>query len=156
MSEIKIKIDDNKGLVSSLDKRTKMLEKLLAKKEEILKASDIARMINDSKGKEMKSFKQTISSLSSALGKMKQPQIKIEQVEKKDNSSELARSLNKRISLLESLIKKMKKSPVQKIVYPEMPRMDNGKLRTIEKNTNLILESLSKQKRGISVIPSPS
>ena len=146
MSEIKIKLDDNKDLISSLVKRTKLLERLIAKKEKGLKAGDVVKIMAKSRKQEVKSFNRTVSSLSSAMGKIKPPKINITQ---KDNSSVLVKSLNKRISLLETLLKKVKKPKVVTKVVRVKPE-----IKVVE--NNVILESIRSKDLGMSVIPSPS
>jgi hypothetical protein len=151
MSEIKIKLDDNKDLIVALEKRTKLLEKLLKNKDKGLKAGDVARIMAKSRRQESKSINRTISSLASAITKIKPPKISISQ---KDNTSVITKSLNERRALLEKLLKEVRKPQKQTV---KIVRTGSPKLKVIENTTNVILDSINNKLRGgMSVVPSPS
>ena len=160
MAEIKIQLDDNKDLIKALESRTKLLEKLLGKKG--LDVKDVAKMIEKSRSTDLKSFNRMTSTLTSAMSNIRQPiQPKMPKINviQKDNTSALVTSFNKRIAVLERLLRQSKSKTVVKTIVKSAPsggRNDNRKLRALESSNNVILESLKGLKGGMSVIPSPS
>jgi len=153
MKEIRLKFDDNSDLVKSMEKRTALLEKLLAqsRKEKGKEVKVAVKMINDSKANEAKTFTKLAGNISSAISKIGSQKINIVQ---KDNSSILVSAMNKRINLLESLLKKTK--PQKTVV--KVVEKTNSDMASVERKMNVLLDAFNKRSysQGISVIPSPS
>ena len=150
MPHITVELDDNKDLIKALEGRTRLLEKLLSRKG--LDIKDVSRMVEKSRNTDMKSFNKMASTLTSAISKIKQPKINVMQ---KDNSRALVSSFNKRIAVLEDLLRRTRNN--KPVIVKTVVRNDNRKINVIEKKQNVILDSLVKGIRGgMSVVPSPS
>jgi len=152
MPEIKIQLEDNKDLIKALEGRTKLLEKILSQKG--ITVADVSKMINKSRSSDLKSFNKMTSTLTSAIGRIKQPRINVVQ----KDSSALVSSFNKRIAVLEKLLRQQKTNKPKTIIKEKtVIRTDNRKLRVIEKNTNELVKSFdAKLRGGMRVVPSPS
>lgn len=163
MGTVTVKFDENTALVKAVEKRTALLEKLLseASKRKGQEFTGTIKMINKSRSNDFKSFNKMASIFSNATRKA--PKIIIP-----DNSSKILVAMNKRIDLLQSLLKesakKKKDVPVERLVRA-INRSSNKQSQTVEHNTSVLLEAFNKNgvapfprnfSTGISIIPSPS
>ena len=154
MTEIRIKLDDNKKLIDSLQDRTKLLEKLLTDvgKSKNVEINSILKVINKSKERDFKSFNRLTDVLSKTLGKIKSPKV----VPKADTP--VATSLIKRISLLEEVIKNIKvnKGMDSAQLSKILSRVQKSHTAKVEKQTNILLDAFQTKGTRTTVIPSPS
>lgn len=165
MGEVTVKFDDNTGLVKALEKRTALLERLLSEvsKRKGQEFTGAIKMITKSRSSDFKSFNKMATIFSGAARRIKAPKIIIP-----DNSSKILVAMNKRIDLLQGLLKEAAKTkkdvPVDKLVRA-INRSGNKQSKTVENNTSVLLEAFNKNgvapfprnfSTGISVIPSPS